>query len=306
MNSNGTSSNGNYRRAPAGFTEAQWQTFCEDGIIMIENALSPNEVAELLAAVDRVAEADAKYTPGGFLSVQNFVERDPVLANLIDHDRHIGYAYDLYGEQLKLQLSELFLRTPGGGHNNRWHPDGARALPYQVFSPELPLQIKVGYWLTDLSAPKMGNFVFMPGSQRQQYFAGYDTHDTLPGERILQVPAGTMTIMHGSIWHRVEANESTVTRKNLFLAYCPSWITAADRLTSDPAWLATLTREQQIIMRSYDHAYAHAKPPAEHFPLFLDRESGIDHDPGMYSEHVAIQRRKRQTWHEKRRERIPA
>jgi len=212
----------------------------------------------------------------------------------------------LYGELLKFQLSELLLPTPGAGPNNRWHPDGARALPYQVFSPVLPLQIKVGYWLTDLPQPQMGNFVYMPGSHKQQYFEGYDTHESLPGEQILCVPRGTITIMHGSIWHRVEANESDVTRKNLFLAYCPSWITSADRLTSDPEWLNTLTREQQIIMRSYEHAYAHAKPPAEHFPLFLDRETGLDHDPGIYGDHVRLERRKRKTWHEKRAAGVPA
>lgn len=299
-------SNEQYRVAPAGFTEEQWETFLEDGIIVMENALSQDEVNELLAAVDRTAQAHEKYEPGAFLSVQNFVERDPVLANLIDHDRHVGYVYDVYGEQLKLQLSEMFLRTPSGGRNNIWHPDGARALPYQVFSPVLPLQIKVGYWLTDLHSPKMGNFVYLPGSHRQQYFEGYDTHESHEDEVILQVPAGSMTIMHGSIWHRVEPNESDITRKNLFLAYCPSWITNADRLTSDPAWLETLNREQQIIMRSYEHAYANAKPPAEHFPLFLDRETGADRDPGIYGEHVALHRRKRKTWHEKLNERVPA
>ncbi|MEM7126433.1 MAG: phytanoyl-CoA dioxygenase family protein [Chloroflexota bacterium] len=293
-----------YRIAPSGFSEAQWETFLEDGIIIVENALNSSEVELLRNAVDRVAQADERYTPGGYLSVQNFVERDPALASLIDHDRHVGFAYDIYGEQLKLQLSELFLRAPGGGRYNKWHPDGARALPYQIFSPTLPLQIKVGYWLTDLTAPQMGNFVYMPGSHRQQYFEGYDTHESLPGEVILQVPAGTMTIMHGSIWHRVEPNESTVTRKNLFMAYCPSWVTSADRLNSDPEWLETLGREQQIIMRSYSHAYANAKPPAEHFPLFLDRESGLDRDPGIYGEHVALHRRKRKTWHEKLGERV--
>lgn len=299
-------SNEQYRVAPAGFTEEQWETFLEDGIIVMENALNQDEVNELLAAVDRTAEAHEKYEPGAFLSVQNFVERDPVLANLIDHDRHVGYVYDVYGEQLKLQLSEMFLRTPSGGRNNIWHPDGARALPYQIFSPVLPLQIKVGYWLTDLHSPKMGNFVYLPGSHRQQYFEGYDTHESHEDEVILQVPAGSMTIMHGSIWHRVEPNESDITRKNLFLAYCPSWITNADRLTSDPAWLETLNREQQIIMRSYEHAYANAKPPAEHFPLFLDRETGLDQDPGIYGEHVALHRRKRKTWHEKLSERVTA
>ncbi|MEM7032836.1 MAG: phytanoyl-CoA dioxygenase family protein [Chloroflexota bacterium] len=305
MITNGTT-HPQYRLAPAGFTPEQWETFNRDGVIIIENALTDDEVEHLLDAVDRVAQNHPKYEPGSYLSVQNFVERDPILASLIDHDRHIGFPYDLYGEQLKLQLSELFLRTPHGGHNNLWHPDGARALPYGVFSPALPLQMKVGYWLTDLPQPKMGNFVYMPGSHRQQYFEGYDTHESAPGEKILCVPKGTMTIMHGSIWHRVEPNESNVTRKNLFLAYCPSWITSADRLTSDPDWLQSLNREQRIIMRSYSHAYANAKPPAEDFPLFLDRETGLDHDPDMYSDHVRLFRRKRKTAQEKWQERMPS
>lgn len=293
-----------YRTAPSGFSEEQWEIFLRDGIITIEDALSPSEVERYLEAIDRVCQKHPKYEGDRYLSVQNFVEWDPTLAGLIDHDRHIGFAYDIYGEQLKLQLSELFLRAYSDGRNNKWHPDGARALPYGVFSPTLPLQMKVGYWLTDLPRAEMGNFVYMPGSHKEQYFAGYDTHNSMPGEEILQVSAGTMTIMHGSIWHRVEPNLSDVTRKNLFLAYCPSWITSADRLTSDPAWLETLGREQQIIMRSYEHAYANAKPPAEHFPLFLDRETGQPQDEGIYSDHVALHRRKRKTWHEKLEERV--
>ena len=74
--------------------------------------------------------------------MENIVERDPVFTDLIDHERHVGYAYDLFGELLKLHQSQFFLRPPGGKQYNQWHPDGARALPYGVFSPELPLQIK--------------------------------------------------------------------------------------------------------------------------------------------------------------------
>ena len=46
--------------------------------------------------------------------MQNIVERDPVFANLIDNERHVGYAYDLFGELLKLHQSQFFLRPPGG------------------------------------------------------------------------------------------------------------------------------------------------------------------------------------------------
>ena len=169
--------------------------------------------------------------------------------------RHVGYAYDIYGELLKLQ-------------------------------------IKVGYWLTDLPHAKRGNFVCMPGSHRSQYFEGYAKHTSMPGEKILCCPKGTMTIMHCGLWHRVEPNESDAVRKNIFIAYCPSWLCEADRLECDPDWLKTLNREQRIIMRSYTHGYVRSKPPKEDFPLFLDRDTGQASDPG-YSDDVPPNWRKR-------------
>jgi hypothetical protein len=288
-----------YRVAPSGFTPEQWETFNKDGIIFIEDAISDEEIQTYIDAIDRAAATSPKYTPGGYLGMENIVERDPIFTGLIDHERHVGYAYDLFGELLKLHISQFFLRPPGGKQYNQWHPDGARALPYGVFSPKLPLQIKVGYWLTDLPRPNMGNLVVLPGSHRHQYMDGYDTHKSLPGEKIVCPRKGTMTVMHSSIWHRVEPNESDVVRYNIFVAYCPSWITSADRFHSSPEWLKTLNREQRIIMRSYSHAYHNAKPPASEFPLFLDRETGADVDSGAYLDHVQLHRRKRQTMPER-------
>ena len=284
-----------YRVAPPGFTADQWETFNKDGIIFIEDAIADEDIRCYIDAIDRVAARHPKYTPGGYLGMENIVERDPVFADLIDHERHVGYGYDLFGELLKLHQSQFFLRPPGGKQYNQWHPDGARALPYGVFSPQLPLQIKIGYWLTDLPKAKMGNLVVLPGSHRHQYMEGYDTHKSVPGEKIVCPRRGTMTVMHSSIWHRVEANESDVVRYNIFVAYCPSWLTPADRFHSSPEWLETLNREQRIIMRSYGHAYHNAKPPASEFPLFLDRQTGSESDSDAYSEHVQLHRRKRQT-----------
>ena len=288
-----------YRIAPTGFTKEQWETFNEEGIIFIEDAISDDAIQMYVDAIGRVAGTHPKYKPGGFLHMENIVERDPVFANLIDNERHIGFAYDIFGELLKLHQSQFFLRPPGGKQYNQWHPDGARALPYGVFSPNLPLQIKIGYWLTDLPREKMGNLVVMPGSHRHQYMDGYDTHESMLGEKVVCPRKGTMTVMHSSIWHRVEANESDVVRYNIFVAYCPSWLTPADRFHSSSEWLQTLNREQRIIMRSYSHAYHNAKPPASEFPLFLERASGTDTDAEKYMDHVQLHRRKRLTMHER-------
>ena len=290
-----------YRLAPPGFTDQQWAQFQRDGFLVIENAIAPDDVARYLDAIDRIAHADPRHTddPSKYYARENIVELDPVFTELIDHERHLGFAYDLYGELTKLQQSQLLLRPRGGWHN-LWHPDGPRATPYNVFSPDLPLQLKIGYWLTDLPQRKMGNFVCVPGSHHEQVQPFYDTHDDVPDQKILTCRAGTMTLMHNALWHRVEPNESDVVRKNLFYTYSPSWVCNQDRWHSDEQWLATLNREQRILMRSYRHAYAWAKPGPDEFPLFLDRDTGRDRDADLYPDHVQLHRRKRKLAHEKR------
>ena len=102
-----------------------------------------------------------------------------MFAELIDHPRHAGYMYDIYGELLILHISQVFVR-PRDSKHNAWHPDGARAVPFGAYAPELPLQVKIGYWLTDLPHPKMGNFVYMPGSH------GPSTSSSTPRTRACQ------------------------------------------------------------------------------------------------------------------------
>ena len=168
-----------YRTAPPGFTSALWDEFMEEGFLIFENALNEDETAYYRNAIDEVAAADPRFNPTKTYSFNNAVERHRAFAEMIDHPRHVGYAYDIYGELLKLHISQAFMRPKHGAHNI-WHPDGARGVPYGVFSPVLPMQLKIGYWLTDLPRAKMGNFVYMPGSHRTHYLRGYDTHESLP------------------------------------------------------------------------------------------------------------------------------
>ncbi len=268
-----------YKLAPTGFTPEQWDAFDRDGYLVLENALTPDEVLEYLAVIDEVATQQFDYQPGKTLAPWSGVAHlHPKLAELIDHPRHVGYAYDLYGELLKLHNSQFFLRGPGKS-GTKWHNDGARAVPYGVYAPALPLQLKVCYWLTDLPRPNMGNMMVAPGSHKSQRFAAYTKPVDVSGQWPVCVPAGAMMLMNGNLFHTVMDNDSDVTRYNLFYTYCPSWVCEADRLSCDEAWLKTLTRERRIIMRSYPNPYDRTKPPAEDFPLYLDRVTGLDYDP---------------------------
>ena len=287
-----------YELAPPGFTPEQRECFERDGFLHFDACIHDDEVERYLAAVDRVAEGHPAYRADQWFAPERIVTRDRTFVELIDHPRHIGFAYDCYGELLQLHLSQLMIR-PRGGWVNKWHPDGPRAVPYGVFVPEFAPVMKVMLWLTDLPERHMGNIVLMPGSHRSQYFEAYDTHESVEGEFVVQCPRGSMTLIDARCWHRVEGNESDVPRKNLSLSYSPSWIVPQDRYRCDSAWLATLTRAQRILMRDYDYPYQHAKPPADDFPLYLDRETGSDRDPERYHERVSLDRRKRRTARER-------
>ncbi|UQV17630.1 hypothetical protein MU852_12350 [Brevundimonas albigilva] len=95
----------------------------------------------------------------------------------------------------------------------------------------------------------MGNLVYLPGSHRADYRREHAGLEDVEGQTTLRCSAGTMTIAHASLWHRVCSNKSDTTRINLFLSYTPSWITGY--YNYDPAWLSRLTREQRILLRSY-------------------------------------------------------
>lgn len=286
------------RPAPAGFTEASWERFRRDGFLVVPGALSPREVERLSAVVGGFAAARG---PGDSFDVTRAVERHPELERLIDHEAHIGYAYDLYGEATKLLLSQFFVRPPSAALRNEWHFDGPRLLPFEVFSERLPLRLKVGYWLTPLPRRKMGNLLYVPGSHHEPYLPEYRTHRPHAEERALLVEPGAMTLMWSGLWHRVEENDSDATRLNVFLEYGPSWITAADRFGCDPAWRESLPRERRILMRPYEHANSFIKPPEEDVPLFLPREAGLGADQTRYVQDVPAHLRKHRTWAEARR-----
>lgn len=257
----------NLQPAPPGFTEEQWRSFMDEGILVLPDALAPEEVAHYRAAIDTCATRAPAFDPARTWKISDAIREHPAFRGLIAHPRHIGYPYDLYGDQTRLVQCDVFMR-PRQGWVNHWHVDGPRALPFSMFSPEVPLKLRVGYWLTDVEAPNMGNFVYLPGSHRAKpEFALYG-NGHVDGEKTLLCRAGTITLAHPGLWHRVSANETDRVRINMFLSYTPSWVTGYHLY--DDAFAATLTREERIVLRHYGDQKSYTRPPDEDIPLFDD------------------------------------
>lgn len=269
------------RPAPAGFSKSEWEEFEENGLIHLDDRIDPEAVTRYLAATADLTRGMAP-SRKNTNKVENVVARDARLEELIDHDRHVGYAYDIFGDYLRLSQNDIFIRQPGAVVNH-WHIDGPRAVPFRAFSPVLPLKLRLGYWLTDVPTENMGNLVYLPGSHRSDYRGEHFGTGDLPGQRVLTCRAGSMTVFHASLWHRVQPNESTSTRVNFFLSYTPSWVSGY--FFQDPGWAASLTRERRIIVRAYgDDQERFIRPPADDLPVFVD--------PGAPPEVPGVERHK--------------
>ena len=112
-----------YRVAPPGFTRDQWDEFQENGMLVVEDALTDEECDRYIEMIDVAAARSEKYDPAKFFGPNNIVERYPEFAELIDHPRHIGFMHDVYGELLKLHISQFFLRPRDTSRNkvaSRW------------------------------------------------------------------------------------------------------------------------------------------------------------------------------------------
>lgn len=66
-----------YRKAPEGFSKVQWDAFQRDGILVVEQALTDDEIETYLDGIDRVCAAEGSPRSDGFLGTQNFIEKDP-------------------------------------------------------------------------------------------------------------------------------------------------------------------------------------------------------------------------------------
>jgi ectoine hydroxylase-related dioxygenase (phytanoyl-CoA dioxygenase family) len=262
-------------------TPEQRQRWDEDGYLTIKNALSAEEVTELVAEVDRLDEASQRLgrDPNTLLHVVNIINaateglfqsepgnsgtilrHEPCEAflNLIDHPSHLGIVCELIGAAIQLSWAEAMVRPPSPAPANRWHKDGSKPYYFASVDRLTPLQwARIGFFLTDVDKPDMGNFTVVPGSHRNGFprlpqgleqaltitsfrkFTQVEQIDAgVPGARQVTVEAGDAVLFHNALWHCVPRNTSNVRRRNLWYVYTPVWQRLGDRIENSPELLA--------------------------------------------------------------------
>ncbi len=231
---------------PPGVSAAERERFEKTGYLVLENFLAPDHVSRLLAALDRTAAQRREQVRNaaaqtGFTQITGenslrffyILGDDPLFLQLLDWPAIMPYVHGLLNPKPHHCASDAiiergadFMSRRGGWHIDG-HDDGFRNLGH----PIPLLQLKLGYYLTDMTAPGNGNLTLVPGSHLTRELPSPEAmqrHDSFPGAIQVCAPAGSAILFHNAVWHTAAMFASPHHRRTmLYYAYEHPWMVAS-------------------------------------------------------------------------------
>lgn len=246
-------------------TEQQRRDFDEQGFILIEDFFDPAELQRLLDAIDEIAarvQAAKGLRPDQPWAIRNALAHHDAILDLIDHPRMLPLVVDAIGWNIQIRTTHLDYRPPypkeleagelgrgqGADHaagykNLIWHPDLAG--PYLFEAPSLDgrlpfMEIKVGYYLSDLTQRNSGAIALVPGSHQRTPQELRDLDYRVDPSEVLElnVRPGTAMLWRTAVWHCVTPNLSDRVRKVIYVGYHYRWLRPTDYVAQAPELIA--------------------------------------------------------------------
>ncbi|HET9729673.1 MAG TPA: phytanoyl-CoA dioxygenase family protein [Acidimicrobiia bacterium] len=199
-----------------------------DGYTIVEDAIEPDLVAALRDTIRRL-EDELDVRPRNTAAeghatkrMYNLLARDPVFQAMPVHPSVLPIVERVLDRGC-LMSGMTAIDIGPGEHPQPMHPDDVvmtRHLP----PPHPPMMVTSMWALTDFTADN-GGTLYVPGSHRWPKLP--DDPGALDGVevRALEMPAGSVMIFHGSLWHGGGANVTAGEwRLGVNLQYCPGFV----------------------------------------------------------------------------------
>ena len=178
------------------------------------------------------------------------IAADSLFKELVDYPPILPLVVDLMGYNIQLRTSHLDVRPPqdpaDGEHELGapdsffpWHADGPN-YGWPAVDGVLPfMEMKVGYYLTDLTQPLSGAICVVRGSHRQSPWIDEDARRVDPTRIVeVNVAPGTALVWRTALYHCLTPNLSDQPRKCLYYGYQHRWIRPSDYEHQAPDVLA--------------------------------------------------------------------
>lgn len=247
--------------------------FEETGMLTIEDALTPEQVAAYTDVTDGVHRqhlADGG-DPKKAYFLPDFIPRHELYADLVDYPVVLPKVWGILGWNIYLYHAHLIVTPPSGQERSDatfgWHQDSGRVNVEMESHPRPRLSLKVAYFLSDTSEEGRGNFWVVPGSHlRDSIERPADGHGQPEGAAPVLAKPGTAVFFDRRLWHAASPNWSDTTRKVLFYGYGYRWIRTKDDMTVQSLWERSGPIRRQLLGDGVN-ANGHYSPTDDDVPL---------------------------------------
>lgn len=246
-----------------------WDQFQEEGYVIFEHALSDAELAEQRAALKPWIDADIRGRNNFEGSKSNriyaMLDKDPVFADLIAHPLQLAFAERELGASVLLYAS-LAINLHPGETVQPWHYDDSHCgLP----RPRAPLSMST-FWSISETTLENGATEIIPGSHKWgseepdgankagdfvTRLSGTEQPDQPKAEGHpdaikTPMPAGSLMIAKGTLWHRGGANNSDTDRLIVTPQFCKGWCRPLEQqlLAVSPEKVAKMPKRVQELL----------------------------------------------------------
>ena len=215
-----------------------------DGYLILERLLSPDTVAEVQAEWDRIHQD----TPLGITDFEGFrtqriynvMTKTRATDALCTHPRIIATIEGYLQSQIQLSSATGITLLPGETSQGLHRDDSVYPLP----RPRPPLMVGT-LWAIDDYTVANGGTEIVPGSHTS-------TAEHVPSQPPVNIvmPAGSVLLFDGGLWHGGGANTSDQQRRALSLSYCCAWLRQQENayLSVPLDTVRTLSRPLQCLL----------------------------------------------------------
>lgn len=194
-----------------------------EGYTILEAVVPDDQRLELIDIIDRtMAESQIPFGENAFLGertrrIFNLLGRDVAFARVPLFAPALGLAEAVLDEGLLLS-SLTAIDMHAGQPSQPFHADdGSIPLP----RPHVPLTCVAIWALTDFTSEN-GATRLVPGSHRANRIPRRGEQPDGVVEAVM--PAGSVLVYNGSVWHGGGANHSAITRRGIVCNYCAGWV----------------------------------------------------------------------------------
>ncbi len=210
---------GSQPQVPAEDVDRCMEEIERDGYVIIENLISPELVAEIKEdLIPRFSYDSGRNNFEGFKTqrLYAFFEKSLICNPLVEHPLILGCLDRIFEPNYLLSQLQAINILPGEEQQPLHHDD----LFYRVPRPR-PALGAATIWAIDEFTQQNGATVVIPGSHL--WDDRQPTEDDLKNLEPVVMPAGSVVLFLGTLWHAGGANRSDAARLCVSAQYCAPW-----------------------------------------------------------------------------------